>query len=160
MIRFSTIFSILMLTMIISQSPAQAGHFDHFYRKPAVPKKTVSPLPPSLPTNLLDVRHKTCPITGMESLEKVAVIYEGKVYHFCHKNCAKVFLKNPTSAIARIKTATEVPLTTINKDARCPVNGLPASSDIFLVRGDTITFYCHAACVGKDKRQSIVIRTR
>lgn len=154
--RLPTIFLFLVLTFFGSPLPVQAGHFDHFSRmKPAKPKKAASSFASSIPVQLIDVRYKTCPITGNAPLETVAIIFNGKVYHFCHETCAKVFKRKSKSIVSQIKAAKEVPLTVTNKDGLCPVNGLPAKTDIFLTHGNSITFYCSPACAANDGLQPI-----
>lgn len=108
----------------------------------------------AIPATMIDVQYKACPIMGGETNPAIAAIFEGKVYHFCCEGCVAAFKKDPKSVIAKIVDATEAPLTVTNKDGKCPMTGEAANMDTFLVRGDKITFYCCASCVGKDKLES------
>lgn len=117
-------------------------------------EKEIANAATSIPDKIVDVRYERCPIMGNEVDPEIATIFAGKVYHFCCKGCVESFKKDPVASIAKIKDTVEVPLTITNTDGKCPVMGGNATSEIFLIRGDKITFYCCAACVGKDEPES------
>jgi len=151
---------VLLLGFVIVGFPVLAqdhsGHVGHAQEAPkaAVAQEGMTGNPAAMPEKLVDVRYKVCPILGDETKPEFAVIFEGKVYHFCCANCQDTFKKDPKSVIPKIKDSKEVPLTITNKDGKCPVTGEAANGDLFLVRGDNITFYCCGACVGKDKLEA------
>lgn len=152
---FSILF-VLTLALVAFPVMAQdhsghAGHEGHEKQAPASDTEKMPAKPTPLPDKVVDVQYKVCPILGNDTQVEVAGLFEGKVYHFCCAACLGDFKKDPKGVIAKIKDAKEVPLTITNKDGKCPMTGEPASGEIFLVRGDKITFYCCAACVGKDK---------
>lgn len=150
---FLTLALILVGVPLVAQDHSgHSGHEGHEKQAPVATGQKQMPVnPAALPEKLVDVRYKVCPIMGGEPLEKSAVIYDGKVYHFCCEGCPETFRKDPKSVIAKITDAKEVPLTITNKEGKCPVTGETASGDIYLVRGNNITFYCCADCIGKDK---------
>ena len=151
---------VLLLSIVMSCFPVLAqdhsGHMGHEKEasKPVVSREAMTENPAKIPEKLVDVRYKVCPIMGDEAKPEFAAIFEGKVYHFCCSNCPETFKKDPKAVIPKIKDAKEVPLTITNKGGTCPVTGEAASGDLFLVRGDNITFYCCGACVGKDKLEN------
>lgn len=110
--------------------------------------------PSELPAQLIDVRSETCPVMGGKPKAEVAAIHEGKIYHFCCPSCIEEFRKNPAVAIAKLKNPTEVVVRQTNTKGTCPVSGSRAKVDLFLVRGDTVTFYCCKGCVGNDSPAS------
>jgi len=159
MIRRVSLSLLFPLALVLAGAPVVAqdhsGHSGHEGLEMKAPMATgqeqMSASSTALPEKLLDVRYKVCPIMGGEPLEKVAVMYDGKVYHFCCEGCSATFKKDPESVIAKIKDANEVSLTITNKDGKCPMTGEPASGAIYLVRGNNITFYCCTDCIGKDE---------
>jgi YHS domain-containing protein len=111
----------------------------------ADPASAVAELP-----ELIDVRYEKCPIMGGPIRDEFAAIHEGKVFHFCCAACIETFKKNPEAVIAKIDGARSFRLEITNRSGACPVTGKPATRDFFLIRGNTVTFYCCPDCVGKD----------
>jgi YHS domain-containing protein len=105
----------------------------------------------TLPTEIIDVRSPRCPIMGGTPQESIAILYEGKIYHFCCGGCIQNFKKDPTAAIANLVDAKNVRLKVLNVNGECPVTGDPAKADVVAVRGNTVTFYCCPDCIAKDK---------
>ncbi|MBF0500709.1 MAG: hypothetical protein HQM09_11295 [Candidatus Riflebacteria bacterium] len=145
---FLALFGLFAFPMMVSaeeKAPAQtAAKAD----VPAPAAKTDAAAPAAtLPEKLVDVQYKLCPIKGKEAKPEFALIYDGKVYHFCCKGCIPEFTKDPKAAIAKIKDAKEVPLTITNKDGKCPQTGEPAKADVFSINDNKITFYCCPACI-------------
>jgi len=108
-----------------------------------------APTASPLPSGIVDVR-SACPVSGAPAKPEVAVLHEGKVYHFCCEQCVPSFTKDPAKYLATLKPSAEVPLTVTNPGGACPQSGETAKPGVFLVRGDTITFYCCSGCQGKD----------
>ena len=160
MIRKASFGFVLLLGFVMIGFPVLAqDHSDHTGHthaapEPAVSQKMTMEKPVAIPEKLVDVRYKVCPIMGDETKPEFAAIFEGKVYHFCCSNCSETFKKDPKAVIPKIMDAEEVPLTITNKDGKCPVTGETANGDLYLVRGNNITFYCCDACVGKDELES------
>jgi len=98
----------------------------------------------------MDVRYGECPVMGGKPQPGVALMHAGKAYHFCCPSCFDEFRKDPAAAVAKLKNPTETELTVTNVAGKCPVTGEQAKADVFLVRQDTITFYCCSGCIGKD----------
>ncbi|EKD82255.1 MAG: hypothetical protein ACD_39C01401G0002 [uncultured bacterium] len=159
MTRKIAFYFVLLLGFVIVGFPVLAqnhsGHAGHEKEAPAVVAQEKMPANSTgLPEKLVDVQYKVCPILGDETKQEIAVIFEGKVYHFCCASCQEAFKKDPKSVIPKIKDFKEVPLIITNRDGQCPVTSEVASGDLFLVRGYKITFYCCGACVGKDKLET------
>ncbi|MBF0548500.1 MAG: hypothetical protein HQM08_28960 [Candidatus Riflebacteria bacterium] len=126
-------------------------------RRPQEVAKTKAPSnempgnPAAIPAAIVDVQYDNCPLSGEKVKPEISAIFEGKIYHFCSNDCLNSFQKDPKAVIAKIKDAKEIPLTITNLDGKCPATGEKASGEVFIVRGDKITFYCCPSCIGKDK---------
>ncbi|MBF0499739.1 MAG: YHS domain-containing protein [Candidatus Riflebacteria bacterium] len=121
-------------------------------KPPQAPKIAEPSTPPEIPSTLIDVQYRKCPIKGYKASVKYSAIYEGKVYHFCCGHCVKKFNDNPQAIVSKLKDTKEVPLIVTNKDGKCPVSGKPASTKYFRIHGDKITFYCCPDCPGKEQK--------
>lgn len=156
--KISFCFVFLLGLLIVGFPVLAQDHSDHAGHEkeaPAVATQEKMPANPTgLPEKLVDVQYKACPVMGGEPKSEISAIFDGKVYHFCCKDCPITFKKDPKAVIAKIKDPEEVPLIITNIDGQCPVTGEAASGDLFLVCGDKITFYCCDDCVGKDKLET------
>ncbi len=104
-----------------------------------------------LPDKVVDVRYKKCAVMGGDVKDDVVLLKDGKVYHFCCPGCKSGFTKDFEGSLKKIVDPAEVALKITNADGKCPVSGKPAVSDVFSLKGDSITFYCCKNCPEKDK---------
>ena len=106
-----------------------------------------------IPRAIIDVRYPVCPLKGGKPKPEIAVLRRNRVYHFCSPECREIFQNEPREVERKMKNRQEAALRTTNPDGVDPVSGHPIQTRrklLFLVRGDTITFYATPDTVGKD----------
>lgn len=115
--------------------------------------------PSALPSQIIDVRYQKCPVMGGTPKEGVALLKDGKVYHFCCPGCNGKFETEFETRSGKIVNPTEVPLQITNVDGKDPVTGELAVPEFFQVKGDTITFYASKDSIGKAAAQHAPLPT-
>ena len=60
--------------------------------------KSTSPAP----AGVVDVKNKTCPISGNPVNGKDFIVYKGKRYGICCKGCDKKFMKDPEKYLKKL----------------------------------------------------------
>lgn len=105
-----------------------------------------------IPTTLIGVQYRRCPIDGQRLKQGKSAVFEGKAYRFCCPNCVEKFWENPQSVALKLKGNQEVPLTITNNDGKCVVCEKPASREFCRLYRNSITFFCSSACREKETK--------
>ncbi|PKL39273.1 MAG: hypothetical protein CVV41_21720 [Candidatus Riflebacteria bacterium HGW-Riflebacteria-1] len=152
---------VCIMAVIIAVSPAFAQHGARKERTVSPAQKDPAPQtierikPTSLigiPSNLVAVHYRRCPMDGQRLKQGKPVVFEGKVYRFCCDACVERFWEKPEAVALKLKDCEETPLTITNKDGKCLCCEHPASREFSRIYRGSIAFFCSSACRDKDTR--------
>ncbi|MBF0547983.1 MAG: hypothetical protein HQM08_26335 [Candidatus Riflebacteria bacterium] len=118
---------------------------------PQIETQIKSSNPVGIPSTLVAVQYRRCPMDGQRLKQAKSAVFEGKVYRFCCDTCLAKFWDNPQSVVQKFKNEKEVPLTITNKDGKC-FCGEKASREYCRSYRDSITFFCSSACREKETK--------
>lgn len=118
---------------------------------PRIEKQVESTAQFGIPPALSAVSYRRCPVDGQRLKHGQPIVFEGKVYRFCCKNCVEKFWEHPSSVALKLNGNQETPLTITNVDGKCHLCEEPASREFCRLSRNTISFFCSSAC--RDKNQ-------
>ncbi len=104
---------------------------------------------------IIEIQAETCPVMGGKVNKSVFTIFEGKLYYFCCPGCINALKNEPEKYEEKLKDAPTRTLKVTNKDGKCPVSGLPASEEYFIIEDEagTITFFHDAKSMKKAQKE-------
>jgi YHS domain-containing protein len=107
-----------------------------------------------IPSTLVAVHYRRCPIDGQRLKKGSQIVFGGKAYRFCCKTCVEKFWENPQSVALTLKNNQETPLTILNQDGICFACEKPASREFCRQYRETIAFFCSSACRAKTTKSN------
>ncbi|OGK08706.1 MAG: hypothetical protein A2W80_15870 [Candidatus Riflebacteria bacterium GWC2_50_8] len=153
--------AICILAVIIGASPVFAQQGERKERTVSPVQKDPAPyieerIKPTaligIPSTLVAVHYRRCPIDGQRLKQAKPVVFEGKVYRFCCDACVERFWEKPEAVALKLQDFEQSTLTITNNDGVCHCCENYASRQFCRVYRDTITFFCSSACRDKTTR--------
>lgn len=104
-----------------------------------------------LPDEIAEILTESCPVMGGTINKNQNTIIDNKLYYFCCPGCIDMMKSSFEKYHSKLENATERNLRVTNENGKCPVTGLKAKLEFFVIDDDKnlITFFNDSESIEK-----------